>query len=429
MHETTAPARGSVADRKLALRARDGDRLAFGVLYLAHHEVAWRIACATTAFSPDAEIAFVEGFARVFGALPEILDEEFAFRPLLLAAVRTFAVDRLRQTGRMHDPAGLAGLWAGGPGRPIGVQAGSVRDAFRWLPELWRTTLWLTGAEAATPEELAAVVGLEPDAVATIASLAWDKVRGTCLAALRVNPPARCRETVDVLGSYLRGEASQAARQTVEEHFAQCGRCAVHGDHLAYPQSGLRAAMIPVPPLAADTQHQWIALGSHHQRRRPVVSARPPRPVGRVDHEERISLDPLTASVPAARRFVESALGRWGATEILEDVQLLASELVTNAVLRARTTIELVLTQHHDVVRLEVHDRRVRLGPVTPVERGRSLQLIEGLAQQWGIIDDGSGKIVWLEIPCPAAESPNATGSTLAGCAVPSGDGGALLRS
>jgi DNA-directed RNA polymerase specialized sigma24 family protein/anti-sigma regulatory factor (Ser/Thr protein kinase) len=402
MHEQTAAAGGSGADRKLALRARGGDRLAFGVLYLAHHEVAWRMACATTAFSADAEIALVEGFARVFGALPEVLDEEFAFRPLLLASVRTFAVERLRQTGRLHDRAALAGL--GGPGRPAAVQPGSVRDAFRWLPELWRTTLWLNACEAASPHEIAAVTGLEPDAAAVIASLAWDKVRDICLAALDVNPPARCRETVSALGSYLRGEASQAARQGVEDHFALCGRCAVHGDHLADPRSGLRAATIPVPPLAADTQHQWIALGSHQQWRRPVVSDRPRRPVGRIDHEERISLDPVTASVPAARRFVESALGRWGTTEILGDVQLLASELVTNAVVHARTTIELVLTQRHDVVRLEVHDRRVRVGPVTTVERGRGVQLIEGLAQQWGIVDDGSGRTVWLEIPCVATQ-------------------------
>ena len=405
MHDNTAPARDSVADRKLVLRARDGDRLAFGILYLAHHEVAWRMACATTAFSADAEIALVEGFARVFGALPAVLDEEFAFRPRLLASVRTFAVERLHQTGRLHDPAGFAGPGAVGPCRPMGIQPGSLRDAFRWLPEPWRTTLWLAAAEGAAPREIAAVVEMEPDAVAAIASVAWDRVRDTCLAAFQVDPPARCRQTVNVLGSYLRGEASRASRQAVEDHFAVCGRCAVRGDYLADPQSGLRAALIPVPPLAADTQHRWIDLGSHRQQTRPVVQPRPLRPIGRIDYEERISLDPLAASASAARRFVEGALGRWGVTEIREDLQLLASELVTNAVVHARTTIELVLTLRHDAVRLEVYDRRVSLEPVTPVERRRAL-LIEGLAQQWGVIHDGSGKIVWLEIPCPAAESP-----------------------
>ena len=363
MHETTAPAGGSVADRKLALRAGDGDRLAFGVLYLAHHEVAWRMASATTAFSADAEIALVEGFARVFSTLPEVLDEEFVFRPQLLASVRTFAVDRLRQTGRLHDSGALADPEAGGPGRPMGIQPGSVRAAFRWLPEPWRTTLWLIAAEAATPQETAAVVGLEPDVVTTIASQAWDKVRDICLAALQVD----------------------SADTTWPD-----------------PQSGLRSVSIPVPPLAADTQHRWIDLGCHHRGRRPVLPTRHSRTLGRVDHEERISLDPLAASVPAARRFVECALGRWGATEVLEDVQLLASELVTNAVLHARTTIDLALTQAQGVVRLEVHDRRAGLEATIPVEPGRGLQVVEGLAQQWGIVDDGGGKIVWLELPCPA---------------------------
>ena len=411
MNESAAPAGGSVADRKLALRARDGDRLAFGVLYLAHHEVAWRMACATTAFSADAEIALVEGFARVFNTLQEDPDEEFVFRPQLLASVRTFAVERLRETGRLHDPAALAGPGATGPGRPMGIQPASVREAFRWLPEPWRTTLWLTAAEAVTPQETGAVVGLEPDVVTAIASLAWDKVRDTCLTALQIDPPATCRETLNVLRSYVRGEASRAAGQAVEGHFAVCGQCAVRGHDLADPQNGLRSVLIPVPPLAADTQHRWIELGCHHQGRRPVLPTRQPRPIGGVDHEERITLDPLAASVPAARRFVEGALGRWGATEILEDVQLLASELVTNAVLHARTTLELVLTQGQDVMRLEVHDRRASLESVTPGERGRGLQLVESLAQQWGIVDDDSGKIVWLEIPCPAMEPPNATGS------------------
>jgi hypothetical protein len=38
------------------------------------------MACATTAFSADAEIALVEGFANVFAGLPDVLDEGFAFR-------------------------------------------------------------------------------------------------------------------------------------------------------------------------------------------------------------------------------------------------------------------------------------------------------------------------------------------------------------
>src|SRR6476469_9674600 len=51
--------------------ARAGDRLAFGLLYLRHHAAAWRVACVASRFSPDAELAVIEGFTRIFSALPE----------------------------------------------------------------------------------------------------------------------------------------------------------------------------------------------------------------------------------------------------------------------------------------------------------------------------------------------------------------------
>ena len=60
----------AVDDLTLVHAARAGDRLAFGVLYLRHHAAAWRIACVASRFSPDAELAVIEGFTRVFSALP-----------------------------------------------------------------------------------------------------------------------------------------------------------------------------------------------------------------------------------------------------------------------------------------------------------------------------------------------------------------------
>src|SRR4051794_33130044 len=57
-------------DLTLLESARAGDRLAFGMLYLRHHAAAWRVACVVSRFSPDAELALIEGFTRVFSALP-----------------------------------------------------------------------------------------------------------------------------------------------------------------------------------------------------------------------------------------------------------------------------------------------------------------------------------------------------------------------
>src|SRR3989440_8289814 len=107
----------STGDLALVEAARHGDRLAFGVLYLRHQAAAWRIACVASRFSPDAELAVIEGFTRVLSALPA-KSEEFkgggvTFRPYLLACVRQAALDRARAAGRAEPPNRRHGAGAG----------------------------------------------------------------------------------------------------------------------------------------------------------------------------------------------------------------------------------------------------------------------------------------------------------------------------
>lgn len=71
MDEHPMPPDPSLAgDTELVARSREGDRLAFGVLYLRHHAAAWRVACTASGFSDDAEVAVIEGFSSVFSVLP-----------------------------------------------------------------------------------------------------------------------------------------------------------------------------------------------------------------------------------------------------------------------------------------------------------------------------------------------------------------------
>ena len=90
-----------LSDSELVLQARQGDRRSFGTLYLRHHDAAWRVACAAAGSATDAEDAVAEGFAKVFAALPRMVDRELAFRPYLLACVRNAAVDRHRRTRKI----------------------------------------------------------------------------------------------------------------------------------------------------------------------------------------------------------------------------------------------------------------------------------------------------------------------------------------
>jgi serine phosphatase RsbU (regulator of sigma subunit)/anti-sigma regulatory factor (Ser/Thr protein kinase) len=105
-------------------------------------------------------------------------------------------------------------------------------------------------------------------------------------------------------------------------------------------------------------------------------------------------------AVQDARRLVRDALDEWGcADQRSNDIVLLASELVTNAVIHGRPPIELRLRASSRHVVLEVHDRASllprRLRPTTEDEHGRGIQLVAMLADRWGTRPVPGGKAVW----------------------------------
>lgn len=111
-----------------------------------------------------------------------------------------------------------------------------------------------------------------------------------------------------------------------------------------------------------------------------------------------------TASAGQARRFVDQVLSRWHCGGVLEDVKLLVSELVTNAVVHADSDVEVAVRLLNDAVRIEVVDRAPAqpLRPSDPpqdAESGRGLLLVETLASAWGVEALDQGKVVWFEVP------------------------------
>jgi anti-sigma regulatory factor (Ser/Thr protein kinase) len=67
-----------------------------------------------------------------------------------------------------------------------------------------------------------------------------------------------------------------------------------------------------------------------------------------------LELPPSTDSVPVARQFARRVAGDCSAD--VETLVLLVSEVVTNAVLHARSDIRLDVQSAEDLVRVEVHD-------------------------------------------------------------------------
>lgn len=110
-------------------------------------------------------------------------------------------------------------------------------------------------------------------------------------------------------------------------------------------------------------------------------------------------------SAVAARRLLASAATAWGFGEaIRHDAALAVSELVTNAVLHARSALQLRLALLDRQVRVEVHDESLTAPDLTPHQRtqlsehGRGLATVQALTDRIGIEQDGEGKTVWATI-------------------------------
>lgn len=111
-------------------------------------------------------------------------------------------------------------------------------------------------------------------------------------------------------------------------------------------------------------------------------------------------------SARTARRFVNDVLGRWGCDDLQDGAALLVSELVTNAVVHAHSSVELAVHLRPSRVRVEVIDTardHVRRRDAKDDEQsGRGMALIEAIAVAWGIDSLLSGKSVWFEMERPS---------------------------
>jgi anti-sigma regulatory factor (Ser/Thr protein kinase) len=113
----------------------------------------------------------------------------------------------------------------------------------------------------------------------------------------------------------------------------------------------------------------------------------------------RFSCDPY--SVVEARELVAAATAGCPETSIA-DATLLASELVSNVILHARTPFEVLVDRFADRLRVTVCDESTDPPSVRdpgPEEvGGRGLVLVTRLSDRWGFEADHQGKSVWFEL-------------------------------
>ncbi|AXI76983.1 SpoIIE family protein phosphatase [Peterkaempfera bronchialis] len=113
------------------------------------------------------------------------------------------------------------------------------------------------------------------------------------------------------------------------------------------------------------------------------------------------------ARIAELRGELRDAVSRWGVGDLADTAELLASELVTNALVHTDRDAMVTARLYRDGdgsarFRLEVEDDSdqwpTRRTPGEQAASGRGLMLVEALADSWGVEPRGSGKRMWFEL-------------------------------
>lgn len=154
-----------------------------------------------------------------------------------------------------------------------------------------------------------------------------------------------------------------------------------------------------------------------------------------------VSLPAEPRSAGDAREFIGKCCRRWNLDSICDDVTLPVSELVTNALVHARTTVAVDVTLRAASVEVAVSDRNPRrpvmrparadvladidlvaartthlpddlrhdslhVGDAGAITAGRGLHIVDAVADEWGVSELTTGKAVWFRIGAPVGWTP-----------------------
>jgi anti-sigma regulatory factor (Ser/Thr protein kinase) len=117
-------------------------------------------------------------------------------------------------------------------------------------------------------------------------------------------------------------------------------------------------------------------------------------------HERRFAAEALSAG--AARRFVRTSLLAHDLRDLVDDVELVVSELATNAMTHAHTPFTVTLKTFDHLVLVVVQDGS-QASPRHHLAEGfdttgRGMAIVGSLSRAWGVSPaTGHGKEVWVE--------------------------------
>lgn len=220
-------------DEELLAAARGGCPDAISELYGRYRELA--IAVAARALAPNrrwlAEDAAQSAFMEVFAALRNGAGPSGSLRPYLVTAVRRHAIRAHQRIGPSVElPAGALAdedrVGAADPTTSAPALDGHdlLRRALEQLPPRQRFVLWATEVEGRTADDIAAALGVGPEAVYALRHRARRGLISAYLEGYLRLADAECREVIDGLAGALDGVGRTPA-PGLDRHLDTCAGC------------------------------------------------------------------------------------------------------------------------------------------------------------------------------------------------------------
>ncbi len=249
-------------DAELVARVRAGDNEAYGELWSRHVDVARGLARRITSRDPEDLIG--ESYTRILTAIQAGRGPDTAFRPYLMSTIRRVNIDNAR---RYHtrivptDSPELLDPHSSESSEDVAMrraEGSSAIAAWQSLPAETRDLLWDLVVMDETPARLSGKLGMSPNAVASRARRARERLRQAYLTQL-VSSDANdeCQLIRADLGAYVRGNLGVTRRETVEQHLETCAQCRGAIADLRSVDDMIRLRVVPLLPV--------VALGAAHE--------------------------------------------------------------------------------------------------------------------------------------------------------------------
>lgn len=256
------------SDSDLVELTRGGNREAFAELWRRHARAAMTVARSHTS-TFDADDLVSEAYAKIYRAIAAGGGPTTAFRAYLFSTVRNIAASwgrakhetAIDEMESVEDPAFSEAATMEALDRSL------TAKAFHTLPSRWQEVLWYCEVESMTPQQVAPLFGMTPNAVAALAYRAREGLRQAWVQAHLASTAegSECRWTTERLGAYSRHGLGKRDTAAVDAHLAECARCSIVASEAS--EIGSRISLVLLPLTlgigGASAYAAWMQSGAN----------------------------------------------------------------------------------------------------------------------------------------------------------------------